>query len=389
MKTTARKHRLLWGGGIVVAVAIVLMAVPRGSIGFAGRAARSTTLPPGYPIVAKLVKEHRAAWRSAQQQRVIEAARQQLQGLLPVVQWVLARPRQELFAEVAELAAACQLVEVREVLAATADSTEPALLRAVAVRAAERIEAWGDEGLAVLLADEAPEVVVAALECFGARENRPAGPVLPLLGHPDSTVQSAAVAALPTTFTDGDVKALLAMADEGDSSGTAALRALARCQWTDAVAAALVERFARMDAEMQRLVLDASLKNQRLLPEGMVWDIVRSDADLPLRAVALQSFEVREEFDVEALRDELPNLPARLRYFGARCLLHRGDREGIATLLDLAADPGVGADEQLAAKELLSRLSGKALHHGIEAWREWFENTPSINPVTTLPVAPF
>jgi hypothetical protein len=144
-----------------------------------------------------------------------------------------------------------------------------------------------------------------------------------------------------------------------------------------------------LDAAGQRIVLGACVEGEhKPASPTEVWRVALYGDDLELRAVAMSCLETTSSFDASEVRRALPSLPDRLRYQAARCLIRAGDTTGIETLLEIADAPLASAADRLAAKELLSHLSGVPLHHGTKAWRQWYEDLQSAPTPTDLPAAP-
>jgi hypothetical protein len=342
----------------------------------AAAAAAGEAVPEGFDELVEALEGLNAAWRPEARARELQACRARAASLAGPMLWVLERPARREFTAVAELSAVLPLPEARPYLADVALLAVPGAC-GVAALAADVLVPWSARDLEDALGGDSAELQKAMLQVCARRPHAVLTPLVALLEADDPELRRLALAALPSQVDAGCVDLLLQLVEGEGEVAAAAQAAVARLQWTDAVAPRLRAALSGVSPATAAALLAACPVGP--YPEGQAplaaaelwsWATAQDGGAATERAVAL--LLRHPEGDLERLRALAPALPPAARVDVARALVERADRTGRELLLDLAYQEGKDAQVARArARAELAQLSGVPPHLGATGWPAW------------------
>jgi len=278
------------------------------------------------------------------------------------------------------LAAALDLRESLDAIRGLTEHDSPTV-RATAIRGADLLEPWNTEAVALLLTDSQIEPLIAALEVASRQKKRPVEAIIPLLSHPNQTVRSAALAAIPVLRPGEQLDALLDLVrrSRGKTTQAAAL-ALAQSGLPGDSEKLLFELLDRKNWLTRKAALQAlATKRSRLSRPDKIMAIIRNPQTKVRECTfALVALEQTKTIPQRELRALLPKLHPVMRLLAARCLVTVGDRAAIPVLIELLGTKmSKTVDEEdrdcskQGARAVLRELAGHDLGPDKGPWLKW------------------
>lgn len=382
-----RRRWLAWSAIALLAIATTLVCTrPRSP---AATPASGPALPAGHQLLVDSLDLRLRSWLPRERQRAIAAIAKTRVELTPALMWLLARPTERRFAEGAALAAELELQSAAAPLLAVA-MRGPAPVRPAAIQALDHLQPIGAEVLTAWLEEPSPGVVLAALACLGQRRDLTVPTIRALLQlgeKAEADVQAAVLAALPQALPEAVADDVLRLLLNPEVQALALL-ALPRLPLTPATVAALTYRLPRAEPDVQvRLLARLSRFVGERSIAGTVWELALGSDSLAVRAAALHCLEAAGAA-CDRLPREVVHWHPNLRYCAARIYVRARRLEGVAMLVELAADSEPEASRARAeARVLLAHLTGKPPHADIAQLRAWSGQLAAV-PAANLPPMP-
>lgn len=336
------------------------------------------------------LRELAGAWNPRKKRRVVARARSRVATISKPLLQLLERPRHPKLGAAMFLAAELKLETAKQRLVGLMQSA-PRALRAEAALAAARIEPWSAEELEGLLTSSDIGLRFAGLLCWKHKPD-PAqfSTVLEILEGRDQELSRAAVEALPEKLLPEQKKLMRErLVEQSGFARAMLLRALGRGGLERDDEALLVQALWDENDTLRRAALvSLTRKGSALHEPRAVLELIQNEASQEETALALYCLERTKSFSAIDIRNRVAMIEGALaRYFAARCLVSRGQRQALPMLLSVlqaeGSDVPQGCDLEAVsalARTLLSRLSGKPLSTALSEWSTWVESGARFSP---------
>lgn len=331
--------------------------------------------------------------REFAQREVIQQARERIDEFSDPLLEILDDDKHILILPAIELSAAVRVFEATSLLEALTYCDEPGT-RAAAILAVEALGGWRGVELEGFLLQREPLVLIAALQVFSRRHQRPVDRIVPLLAHDDARVRKAAVAAMSTVASGQELTSLCELARRSQGRVAAACaEALGRAGISSREAElCLNELLARSDFVVRQAVLRAlaTKKAPLLVPQAVLAHVRDPERVAEEKAAGFIALEKTRTLPVDQLQPivESARHPVT-KLLAARCLVSAGNRSAVLVLIELLEcqqtktvdDEAVDCARQ-GAREVLIEVSGRDYGDRAAAWMPWYRTLGSLGPRT-------